>query len=242
MKLLFTVSFLLLNISSFGQTDTTYFDKNRHEVNSFSSAEYYQIIQHNPVDTNIVVKREYYKLGQIQNETNYSNYEEKILDGKLRVWFDNGLLKADIDYKDGKPNGKRLTYWYNGNAKRIDSLVVGKLISGKCFDCNGTKTKYYDYEIMPKFAGGESSLNKFIIDHVKYPRRSLKKGISGRVLVYFVINKDGSISNVKIEKSLNKEYDKEAIRLIKLMPNWIPGKADGNLIRVAYVLPINFTL
>jgi len=240
MKSQLTIVFTLITIFSFGQADTTYLDNDWKKVSTLNSAAYYKFVQHNQEDTSRTVEFMYTKSGQILEEFHYTR---DTLDGKYKEWYESGQIQRDIDYTEGEWNGKRLTYWDNGNPKRIDSLVMGKLIYSKCFKYNGKEMSYqYDYEIMPEFKGGEDKMSKFIQRHVKYPMKSYEKGISGKVYVNFIVNKDGSLSDVNVLRGVNLEYDHEAIRLVRSMPKWNPGYQDGDFIRVAYVLPINFTL
>ena len=94
---------------------------------------------------------------------------------------------------------------------------------------------------MPEFPGGSSALLNYLKSYV-YPRDALKDSIQGRVLVQFIIEKDGSITNVKVENSVYPSLDAEAIRLVLQMPKWKPGKQLGSLRRVRYVVPVNFQL
>ena len=96
-------------------------------------------------------------------------------------------------------------------------------------------------EVMPKFPGGESGMMKFLTENVKYPKEALDKGITGRVLVEFVVERDGSINDVKIMKSVDPILDKEAMRIAKAMPKWKPGTIDGKAVRVKYIMPLTFT-
>ncbi len=97
-------------------------------------------------------------------------------------------------------------------------------------------------ENMPEFPGGTKALNKFIAKTVRYPVIAQENGITGRVFVGFVIDKDGSVSNVKVLRPVDPALDKEAIRVIKAMPKWKPGKQRGKPVRVSYTVPINFQL
>ena len=75
-----------------------------------------------------------------------------------------------------------------------------------------------------------------------YPVSALKQNIQGRVIITFIVEKDGSLTNAKVIKSVNQDLDKEAMRVIKKMPKWMPGKQNGNAVRVKYALPITFRL
>jgi len=97
-------------------------------------------------------------------------------------------------------------------------------------------------ESMPGFVGGDQALMKFLSANIKYPEAAKKNNIQGRVIVQFDVDIDGSIKNIFVVRSVSPELDAEAIRVIKLMPKWIPGKQRGKTVRVKYTLPVNFML
>ena len=97
-------------------------------------------------------------------------------------------------------------------------------------------------EEAPEFPGGNSSLLKFLSKNIKYPLVAEQNGIQGRVIVKFIVDEDGSVVDPKVVRSLDPACDKEAIRVVKLMPKWKPGKQDGKPIRVEYSMPVNFKL
>ena len=94
----------------------------------------------------------------------------------------------------------------------------------------------------PTFPGGNAELMKYLGNNLKYPPAAAEEGISGRVVVQFVVNKTGAISDVKIIQKLHPSCDREAERLVKNMPNWIPGRQSGNAVNVYFTLPIRFVL
>ena len=97
-------------------------------------------------------------------------------------------------------------------------------------------------EEMPFFPGGEKALLKYLMNNIKYPEIAEKKKKQGRVVCSFVVERDGSISNVKVIRSVYPALDKEAVRVIKSMPNWIPGSQNGSPVRVKYTVPVTFRL
>ena len=97
-------------------------------------------------------------------------------------------------------------------------------------------------EQMPEFPGGQEALMQFLRQEVKYPKEASKDGIQGRVVVQFVVEKDGSISEVEVVKKVNEHLDAEAVRVVNAMPKWKPGKQKGENVRVKYTLPISFRL
>lgn len=94
----------------------------------------------------------------------------------------------------------------------------------------------------PNFPGGKEELFKYLAFNMIYPADAAKNKVEGRVLVTFVIEHDGSISNVNVVNSVYPSLDKEAIRVVSEMPKWIPGKANGKTVRVKYTIPITFRL
>ncbi|OIP84245.1 MAG: energy transducer TonB [Porphyromonadaceae bacterium CG2_30_38_12] len=97
-------------------------------------------------------------------------------------------------------------------------------------------------ETMPAFPGGDQALFRFLGENVKYPVIAQENGIQGRVICQFVVNKDGSIVDVEVVRPVDPSLDKEAVRVIKSMPKWSPGKQRGKSVRVKYTLPVNFKL
>lgn len=97
-------------------------------------------------------------------------------------------------------------------------------------------------EQKPQFAGGEAAMYKWLNDNIVYPPAAAEEGVSGRVVVEFVVGKDGSISNVRVVRSRHTALDKEALRVVKAMPNWIPGRNNGQPVKVTYTLPVTFKL
>lgn len=105
------------------------------------------------------------------------------------------------------------------------------------------KEMVYDMpEQMPQYIGGPDALDNFINDHIKYPAVAKENAIQGKVYVQFVVEKDGSITDVKVRRGAHALLDAEAVRVIKLMPNWKPGSMRGKTVRVRYTLPITFSL
>ena len=101
---------------------------------------------------------------------------------------------------------------------------------------------YVVVETQPEFPGGEKELMKYIKDNLKYPVISQENGVEGRVVVRFVVNKQGEATDVEILKGLDSACDKEAIRVIESMPQWIPGERGGRAVDVYYTLPVMFKL
>jgi protein TonB len=105
------------------------------------------------------------------------------------------------------------------------------------------ENKVFDVvEVMPSFPGGQAALMQWLGKNIKYPVVAEENGVQGRVVVTFVVEKDGSITDVKVVKSVDPSLDKEAARVVKSMPHWIPGKQNGSAVRVKYTVPVTFKL
>lgn len=97
-------------------------------------------------------------------------------------------------------------------------------------------------EKRPEFPGGTIALKKYLSENVEYPKKALRKRIQGKVIVKFVIEKNGSISNVSVIKSVHPLLDAEAARVVGKMPNWQPGENGGKVVRSYFTLPVDFRL
>ena len=136
------------------------------------------------------------------------------------------------------------------NSETRDTLAVAlsyDTIPGETYTAVGTyepvQGDVFDVvEEMPQYPGGPQALFKFLSENVKYPAEAEKAGIQGRVIATFVVEKDGSISNAKVVKSVDPLLDAEALRVIGAMPNWKPGMQNGKIVRVKYTIPLSFHL
>ena len=106
-------------------------------------------------------------------------------------------------------------------------------VSNKVFDV---------VEEMPSFPGGQGALMSFLNSNIKYPVVAQENGVQGRVIVGFVVERDGSITDVKVMRSVDPSLDREAQRVVKAMPRWKPGKQNGSAVRVKYTVPVVFRL
>lgn len=103
--------------------------------------------------------------------------------------------------------------------------------------------KVYDVaEQMPEYPGGMPAMFEFLMKNMKYPKDAEKQKVEGRVMVMFVVETDGSISDVKVAKKTFPSLDAEAVRVVQSMPKWTPGRDKGKVVRVQYTLPVSFRL
>jgi protein TonB len=98
------------------------------------------------------------------------------------------------------------------------------------------------FEEMPSFPGGEAERNKFLAENIVYPQQATENGIQGTVYVSFVVDSKGNVTDVKVLRGIGGGCDEEALRVVKMMPQWHPGKQNGKLVRVLFNMPIYFKL
>lgn len=138
-----------------------------------------------------------------------------------------GNLKVQL-YSDGTINRPQAQ-----SAAPQSSTKTSQIVSSPVFTV---------VEKMPEYPGGQAALLKYLASDVKYPKIAMDNGIQGRVVASFVVEKDGSIRDVEIVKGVDPSLDQEAIRVIALMPNWIPGQQRGQNVAVKYTVPVTFSL
>ena len=106
-----------------------------------------------------------------------------------------------------------------------------------------TDDKVYEVcEQMPIFEGGDAALLKYLRENLKYPDKTKDRGVQGRLVIGFIVEKDGSLTDVKVLRPVDIDLDAEVLRLVKGMPKWIPGRHNGQRVRVRYLLPIHICL
>lgn len=125
-----------------------------------------------------------------------------------------------------------------GNTK----LIVDVPPSLPPTDIDPTPKTYISVQEMPEFPGGDQGVLDFIYLNFKYPKIAINNGITGKVYVEFIVNEFGKVVEVKVLRGLDESITKEAIRVVELLPDWKPGKQDGNPVRVKFVVPIVLSL
>ena len=134
---------------------------------------------------------------------------------------------------------------YEGDSKdgiNIDDLRDNQTQGGTSAPVEEEAKVYNVVEQMPSFPGGEAALLKYVNTHIKYPAIAQEQEISGVVVLRFVVKEDGSVGEVIVQKSLEKHCDEEAVRVVKSLPRFIPGKQQGKAVRVWYTLPVRYCI
>ena len=162
-----------------------------------------------------------------------------VIDGKLSSQDAFRKIKPD-DLKSvtAMKENANLIVKYGEKAKNGVIYVFTKDSETKSTD----KDVFFIVEEMPKFPGGEEALRTYITQNVKYPEIAQKNGIQGKVYVSFVVEKDGSVDQVKIARGVDPSLNEEALRVVTSFPKWLPGKQKGEAVAVQYTVPVNFVL
>ena len=116
------------------------------------------------------------------------------------------------------------------------------MVLGQCLRPDGTEMPFFAFERAPTFPGGERALMQYLGENMKYPAKARRRGVQGSVVVTFVIEKNGDVSNVEAVKKIGTGCDEEAERVIREMPRWTPGYQDEYPVKVRFSLPLHFRL
>lgn len=190
------------------------------------------------------------------SEGYYADDSLKIKHGEFVKFYEDGAVKCKANYIQNQQEGLFETYYPNGVLKRTETYTNGLSNGGTCYDSEGKKVKFYPYEILPhfkecsKYIAIEKDLQNcfyenffaFLDRNLVYPAEAKSKNIQGKVIVGFVIESDGTVSNVMVIQGIDKLLDDAAIAVIKKLPVLVPAKEDGVALKIKYKLPINFTL
>ena len=176
------------------------------------------------------------------------NFKKGIKDGVWEYYHGNGKLHLIGIYKDGKKDGIWKYYYESGHPDKRIIYNEDSILKEEYFIVKGDKilideNKIFDVvEEIPEFKGGIDKLYEYLNQNISYPKMAKEKGIQGRVFVQFVVWRDGSIGNIKIVRGAHEALDNEAIRVVKNMPKWDPGRRRGKAVNVRFILPIKFKI
>ena len=204
----------------YGQkTDTTYYDVDSKPVAKAGSS-FYRIAKFVKESTKYEVT-DYYTSGQVKMTGTFSSLSPEIRDGVF-TWYKDGQKLNETIYEQGKVKSKR---FLQGESKRVQlppATFGFNLLEG-----------------VPTYPGGMQELYKYIGNNFVYPKSLLKERPRGKIIINFVVEKDGSIAEVYAKQSVHPLLDAEAIKVIEQMPKWKPGQQNGKPVRVAYDIPLS---
>ena len=180
--------------------------------------------------------------------------EQKVVEKvKSSVKFTPPVIKKDEEVKPeeelksqedlNKTNTAIGSFDVKGNDEAGGEVLKAKEVIAQPEPPKEEETKVFDVvEVMPSFPGGQAALFEWLSKNIKYPVVAEENGVQGRVIVTFVVERNGSITDVQVVKSVDPSLDKEAVRVVKAMPHWIPGKQNGSAVRVKFTVPVTFRL
>lgn len=180
--------------------------------------------------------------------------EQKVVEKvKSSVKFTPPVIKKDSEVKPeeelksqedlNKTNTAIGSFDVKGNDEAGGEVLKAKEVIAQPEPPKEEETKVFDVvEVMPSFPGGQGALFEWLSKNIKYPVVAEENGVQGRVIVTFVVERNGSITDVQVVKSVDPSLDKEAVRVVKAMPHWIPGKQNGSAVRVKFTVPVTFRL
>jgi TonB family protein len=181
----------------------------------------------------------YFDNGKIKEECYYSNDN---INGKYYQYYESGKLECEKDYIDGELDGYLKSYYETGIPRRLDKYLNGKLIEGKCYSSHGQDTTYFVYEQMATFKkGGLDKFSKYVASKIEYPLIASERGITGKVIIGFCINKVGKVVDVEVIESPNFYLSKAAVDVILNSPDWEPGLQEGKRVKQNFIIPVNFS-
>ncbi len=159
-------------------------------------------------------------------------------DADFKYIFEEGNLKAGFRHGDWK--GQQV--YKKREFAFTEQYDNGKLLNGQTVDSAGNKINYAKREIQPEYNGGEQAFGHFLVHNIRYPRYAKEHNVQGKVYITFVVESDGSLTDIKVVRSPGGGLTEESIRVLQMSPNWIPGKQFGRPVRVQFTVPINFAL
>ena len=180
--------------------------------------------------------------------------EQKVVEKvKSSVKFTPPVIKKDDEVKPeeelksqedlNKTNTAIGSFDVKGNDETGGEVLKAKEVIAQPEPPKEEETKVFDVvEVMPTFPGGQGALFEWLSKNIKYPVVAEENGVQGRVIVTFVVERNGSITDVQVAKSVDPSLDKEAVRVVKAMTHWIPGKQNGSAVRVKFTVPVTFRL
>ena len=188
--------------------------------------------QQKPFPTNIYIISNYDSLGKTLVENGNGYFKRYSTDFKL--------IAEEGSVKGGQPDGE----WklIQGDLSFSEVYNNGKLISGKSVNKNGEVKSYMEVGTLPSYPGGTNEFLKFLANNINYPRSERRENkFAGKVVVFFELEKDGSITNIAVTQPLKPAFDAEAIRVVKQSPKWIPATQRGVPVRSHYTATISFS-
>ena len=168
--------------------------------------------------------------------------EQKQEEVKAQIKFVPPVIRPDDEVKEGDENMNQDMLTAAPLDDNVGQEIVATPIETVKEIAQEEEPVFQAVEQMPTFPGGTEEMMKYLGKNTQYPQTAAENGIQGTVFVQFVVDKHGKITDVKVIRGVDPELDKEAVRVAKSMPSWLPGKQNGEAVRVAFTMPVKFVL
>ena len=192
--------------------------------------------QENGVQERIVLRFVVEKDGSVSDVTVLRGKDPNLKKEAIRV------IQSLPKFEPGRQNGKPVRVYFTLPINFKLGVQEPPVVLQQEPQADTDEEVFVFVEQIPEFPGGMEALYKFISTNIRYPMRAMEKGIQEKITVRFIIEKDGSVSNITVLRGENKDLIAEAVRVVQLLPKFVPGRQDGKPVRVYYTFPINFKI
>jgi len=240
-QLLFTF-LLLITVQAVQSQDTivSYFDRHWKETDQANAVYFRKAAQGEHRSWTV---KDYYRNGTLQMSGSYKTKKLKKKHGYFQYFYENGRVYYEGRYETDEFDGEWKWYREDGSLSSQEWYKEGVAVEFTFWNADGSKVEEERQILeMAEFKGGELGLRRYIAQNVRYPKQAQYAGMEGKVYVKFFIDTDGFVERARIEKSVDSDLDKEALRVVVAMPQWIPGTRHNLPARISYTVPINFVL
>lgn len=185
------------------------------------------------------IATEFYPSGAVEAQMTYLNDR---LEGEKTKYYETGELMGTLNYSDGELDGSVKMYATNGQIIRDEMFIEGISRKSKCYSPTGEKIKCTPFTSRAEFPGGDEAFTNWVADHFVYPRKLMEEGISGRVVMRFVVDTSGYITRITAIESSHTLFEEEAIRVLKSSPRWNVAYHEGLPVKSYRQIPIAMAL
>jgi len=227
-----SVFFVLTTLLGAQSIDVKWFDSEWNAVPTKSGAAYYRVSTTDSTTQHYIVT-DYFASGKVYRTASYISLVPEIRDGNFVWYYTNGRIEKEVLYE-----GNKVVKYKVLSKKGVQELSVLMNFQGK----NGEElSEPMRVDKEPSFVGGKKALATFERKNLNYPPITATQPIEGYVLVYFIVKEDGSLTELKIAKSLQVDVDIESLKYVSKMPKWNPALVGEVPVSVPFVLPIYFS-
>lgn len=222
--------------------DTAYYSASNGKVASLNECDSYVVNGPDPEwpERRLQVSRTKEGVLRWERRTITEGANDPVEDGISRQYDVHGTLRLEREFSKGA-SVRIASFWKEGQPRRLDQYANDSLVSRSCFKADGTPDTWYPFLTQPQFKGGMDAMYAYMTDNIRYPKKALKKDIVGKVLVSFIVGTDGKIVEAQVTRPVDPLLDAEALRVVREMPSWEPGKTDDIPVKCRYNLPVVFS-